>query len=213
MAPRIGPRTLSFDTQFDTDAAAGNLPQVSWITTADGYSDHSPAPICTGENYVVDKLNAIAAGPSSQWLHTIVVLTWDEWGGLYDHVAPPFVDNLGLACVPIIVISAVFGKRGDSHPGRVQFSIVKQIGRDILAVEPGESRRWRERSQHISELQPDSDFTDGDQFIESCATADQWPAGGVSAGEFRAMRYFVIALLLCGCHAYKGNPPGSPRLR
>ena len=116
------------DSTFDADASSGNLPQVSFITTASGWSFHAPAPLCTGENYVVDKLNAIAAGGSTQWNHTIVVLTWDEWGGTYDHVAPPVIDGLGLGIrVPILVISPYSLAGNVIHTQGSFESIVKQI--------------------------------------------------------------------------------------
>ena len=59
---------------------------------------------CAGENWTVQQINAIMQGPL--WPTTAIVLTWDDFGGFYDHVPPPFVDQLGLGPrVPLIVIS------------------------------------------------------------------------------------------------------------
>jgi phospholipase C len=57
-----------------------------------------------GENWTVRMLNAVMAGPD--WRHTAVVLTWDDFGGFYDHVPPPHPDIYGLGPrVPAIIIS------------------------------------------------------------------------------------------------------------
>jgi phospholipase C len=73
-------------SQFATDAAAGTLPQVSWVTTSLPLSDHPPTSLCAGENWSVQQLNAVMNGPL--WSSTAVALTWDDWGGFYDHVVP-----------------------------------------------------------------------------------------------------------------------------
>jgi phospholipase C len=94
-------------TQFATDAASGNLPAVSWLVQPGGVSDHPPYSICNGENFTVQQINAIM-GNASLWAHTAIVLTWDEWGGFYDHVAPPRGPNPYIEYgfrVPALIIS------------------------------------------------------------------------------------------------------------
>lgn len=73
---------------FDTDAAAGKLPAVSWLTGPNTSSDHPPTSICLGENWTVDAINSIMRN-KTLWAHTAIVLTWDDFGGFYDHVPPP----------------------------------------------------------------------------------------------------------------------------
>lgn len=66
--------------------------------------------MCAGENWTVRQINAVMRGP--EWSHTAIFLTWDDFGGLYDHVAPPSLDSMGLGIrVPLIVISS-WAKRG-----------------------------------------------------------------------------------------------------
>jgi len=90
--------------QFTTDAAAGTLPSVSWLTPPGGYSDHPPANMCKGENWTVNAIDAVMNGPD--WANTVIVLTWDDWGGFYDHVLPQQQDALGYGYrVPFMVIS------------------------------------------------------------------------------------------------------------
>ncbi len=80
--------------QFVSDAMSGNLPAVSWISTPTLVSEHTPASVCVGENWTVSLVNALAAGPD--WSSTAMFLTWDDFGGFYDHVAPDQIDTFGL---------------------------------------------------------------------------------------------------------------------
>jgi phospholipase C len=92
------------DKRFTHDVAAGHLPAVSWLVTAARYSDHAPASICLGEDWTVRMINSIMA--SRYWKNTVIFLTWDDFGGFYDHVAPPRQDAISLGPrVPTIVIS------------------------------------------------------------------------------------------------------------
>jgi phospholipase C len=91
-------------TQFVNDALAGNLPAVSYLVPDGPDSEHPSASICTGENWTVNQINAVMEGPD--WGSTLIVLTWDDFGGFYDHVAPPQLDIYGLGPrAPLIIIS------------------------------------------------------------------------------------------------------------
>jgi phospholipase C len=109
-------------TDFVTDAMSGNLPSVSWISTPSEYSEHPPASVCVGENWSVSLLQALASGPD--WASSAMFLTWDDFGGFYDHVAPTQVDYWGLGFrVPLIVISP-FTIPGTIDHTRGEFSSV-----------------------------------------------------------------------------------------
>jgi phospholipase C len=93
--------------QFAKDAAAGSLPTVSWLVQPDATSDHPGASVCAGENWTVSQINPIMQN-SSLWQSTAILLTWDDFGGLYDHVVPPVGPNSHLEYgfrAPLIVIS------------------------------------------------------------------------------------------------------------
>jgi len=77
-------------TQFLTDAKAGRLPHLSFVKTSMATSDHPPNSITVGENYQVSEINAIIQG--GLWENTAIFITWDDWGGFYDHVKPPVVE-------------------------------------------------------------------------------------------------------------------------
>jgi phospholipase C len=101
------------DTQFTSDASQGHLPAVSWLVTGEA-SEHPPHSTCMGENWTVRQLNAVMNGPD--WNSTVVFLTWDDFGGFYDHVRPPLVDNYGLGPrVPLIIISPYSRKGQITH--------------------------------------------------------------------------------------------------
>jgi phospholipase C len=91
-------------SHFYSAAANGTLPAVSWITPTQANSDHPPASIGTGQAYVTNLINTIMHGPD--WDSTAIFLTWDDWGGFYDHVVPPQADSDGYGLrVPSLVIS------------------------------------------------------------------------------------------------------------
>ena len=92
-------------TAFFTAARNGTLPAVSWLVP-DLYDSEHPGGwlVSTGQSYVTRLINAVMHSPD--WDSTAIFLTWDEWGGFYDHVRPPKVDFLGYGLrVPGMVIS------------------------------------------------------------------------------------------------------------
>jgi phospholipase C len=92
------------DTQFGTDVQAGRLPAVSWLTPGWTDSEHPPASMCVGQNWTVQIMNDIMRSP--YWSSTVVVLAWDDFGGFYDHVAPPHPDIYGYGPrVPALILS------------------------------------------------------------------------------------------------------------
>jgi phospholipase C len=92
------------NSHFISDVQAGKLPAVSWLIPPSNASDHPPHSICEGENWTVLQLNELMH--SNYWKDSVVFLTWDDFGGFFDHVPPPHVDLYGLGPrVPTIVIS------------------------------------------------------------------------------------------------------------
>jgi phospholipase C len=101
---------ISPPAQFLTDVAAGKLGAVTWITPAFANSDHATSESNTGPEWVANVVNAV--GHSGFWNSTAIFVMWDEWGGWYDHVPPPYEDYDGLGMrVPLLVISP-FAKKG-----------------------------------------------------------------------------------------------------
>jgi phospholipase C len=75
-------------------ARAGNLPSVSWIVPNGRNSEHPPASILNGQAWVTHIIDAAMRSPD--WSSTAIFLSWDDWGGFYDHVVPPTVNGQGL---------------------------------------------------------------------------------------------------------------------
>ncbi len=102
------------------DIRAERIPAVTWVTPRFELSDHPPESTCFAHDWLTDVINALMK--SSMWEHTALFLTWDEWGGFYDHVPPPEVDDIGLGFrVPMLVISP-YAKRGYVDDARGEFS-------------------------------------------------------------------------------------------
>jgi len=77
--------------QFAQDAAAGNLPSVSWVYAPHLQSEHPNDNVAFGMQWTVDQVNAIVQG--GLWSKTAIFISWDDWGGWYDHVTPPNIEQ------------------------------------------------------------------------------------------------------------------------
>ena len=103
-------RNIQDVSHFITAARQGTLPAVSWVVPNQQHSEHPPADIRSGQAWVTNLVNSVMQGPS--WDSTAVFVTWDDWGGFYDHVPPPTVDENGYGIrVPSLVISP-YARRG-----------------------------------------------------------------------------------------------------
>ena len=88
-----------------TDLAQGNLADVSWIVGAPGGDEHPPKNVRIGQDSVADGI-VNSLGASLYWPSIAVFVTWDDYGGFYDHVAPPQVDPMGYGFrVPCLIVS------------------------------------------------------------------------------------------------------------
>jgi phospholipase C len=148
-------------------AKKGSLPAVSWVVPSGAVSEHPPAAVSFGQSYVTSLVNAAMNGPD--WDSTAIFLAWDDWGGFYDHVAPPTVDENGYGLrVPGIVISA-YAKRGYVDHETYSFdAYVKFIEDDFLGgqrIDPRTDGRpdrrpdVREREPILGNLVKDFDFS------------------------------------------------------
>jgi phospholipase C len=91
-------------TQVLTDITNSQLATVSWVIPSGLESDHALSNDGSGPSYVASIVNAI--GSSSYWSNTAIIITWDDWGGWYDHVAPQILNSYEYGFrVPMIVVS------------------------------------------------------------------------------------------------------------
>ena len=77
--------------RFAKDAAAGKLPAVSWVYGPKGLSEHPVEPVKAGQKWTADQVDAVVKG--GLWRNTVIFITWDDWGGWFDHVKPPLVEK------------------------------------------------------------------------------------------------------------------------
>ncbi len=83
---------------------------MSWIVPSQNDSEHPPGSVHQGQAYVTAIVNAAMKSPD--WKSTAIFVSWDDWGGFYDHVVPPRVDENGYGLrVPAMVISP-YARRG-----------------------------------------------------------------------------------------------------
>jgi phospholipase C len=118
-------------TNFFSAAKAGTLPAVSWIDPNGSVSEHPPGLLSSGQTYVTGLINAIMQGPD--WNSTAIFVSWDDWGGFYDHVDPPSVDANGYGLrVPGLVISPYARQGYIDHQTLSHDAYVKFIEDDFL---------------------------------------------------------------------------------
>jgi phospholipase C len=163
---------------FRVAAQNGTLPSVSWVTPNAAHSEHPPASVHIGQAWVTGLVNAVMRGPD--WNSTAIFLSWDDWGGFYDHVTPPNVDTNGYGIrVPGIVISP-YARRGFiDHQTLSHDAYLKFIEDDFLhgmRLDPRVDGRpdprptVREKAPQLGDLARDFDFSQPPRPPELLAT-------------------------------------------
>lgn len=146
----------------------GKLPSVVWIVPSFQNSEHPPASIKKGESYVTNIVNTIMQSP--EWNNSVIFISWDDFGGFYDHVSPPKVDENGYGLrVPGLVISP-YAKKGYidhqnlSHDAYLKF--IEDVFLDKQRIDPDSNGRpdkrptVRENVSIIGDLKMISIFLD-----------------------------------------------------
>jgi phospholipase C len=191
------------------------LPSVSWVVPNNKVSEHPPSTVSAGQTYVTTLINAIMHSPC--WQSSAIFLSWDDWGGFYDHVVPPAVDRNGFGLrLPGMVISP-YAKAGYiDHQQLSHDAYLKFIEEDFLGGarlnpqtdgRPDKRTDVREEMPGVGNLVEDFNF---DQTSSSPLILPAHPApgpascapGSVAAGQL------VPAPPACG--AVAPAPPPSP---
>jgi len=153
--------------RFYAAAKNGTLPAISWVIPESAISEHPPSSIHAGQAYVTGLINTIMQGPD--WNSTVIFLSWDDWGGFYDHVVPPKVDQNGYGLrVPSLVISP-YAKKGFidhqtlSHDAYLKFIEDIFLGGQRLDPQtdsrPDSRPTVRENVPQLGDLLNDLDFS------------------------------------------------------
>ncbi|HLJ68123.1 MAG TPA: alkaline phosphatase family protein, partial [Chloroflexota bacterium] len=154
-------------TNFYAAAKAGTLPNVSWIVPSGPNSEHPPALVSAGQSYVTGLINAVMQSPD--WSSSAIFLSWDDWGGFYDHVAPPTVDSMGYGLrVPGLVISPYARQGYIDHQTLSHDAYLKFIEDDFLGGQrldpktdgrPDTRPTVRENVPQLGDLTSEFDFS------------------------------------------------------
>lgn len=103
-SPKVVLNQTQSSAQILSDITNNQLAQVSWVIPDGQDSDHALSNNGCGPSWVTSIVDAI--GNSPYWSNTVIVITWDDWGGWYDHVAPQILNSYEYGFrVPMIVIS------------------------------------------------------------------------------------------------------------
>ena len=152
---------------YFAEAKKGTLPSVMWVTPSQADSEHPPASVHQGQAYVTAVINAAMKSPD--WDSTAIFLQWDDWGGFYDNVVPPPVDQNGYGLrVPAMVISP-YAKAGlHRPPDAVERRLSRSSSRTTSWAAPGSTRQTdgrpdprpdvREDEKILGNMDDDFDF-------------------------------------------------------
>ena len=158
------PNIITNDTQIFTDIEDGALAGVSWVCPDWPASDHPPRLVELGQNYIANLCNAIMN--SRYWESSAIFVTWDDWGGLYDHVRPPVLDSMGLGPrVPLLVVSPYAVSGYISHELAEFSSLAKFVEANWGLPSLGQ----RDANPQVSDLMDFFDFSQAPQppFIQA----------------------------------------------
>lgn len=135
---RFGPEwatnEISPETRFLSDVRSGKLANVTWIVPDWRNSDHSDSRSATGPSWVASIVNAV--GDSEFWRNSVILVTWDDSGGWYDHVPPPQLDYDGLGVrVPLLVVSP-YARRGIVEHTQYEFGSILRFTETVFGLSP-----------------------------------------------------------------------------
>jgi phospholipase C len=119
-----------------TDISTGNLPGVSWVMPADDlHSDHPGSDSAEGPSWVAAVVNAV--GQSQYWNSTAIFITWDDWGGWYDHVPPTIYNSYELGFrVPLVIVSP-YAKTGYVSHRQHEFASILAFAEKTFGIPKG----------------------------------------------------------------------------
>jgi phospholipase C len=152
--------------EFYEDVTGGKMPSVAWIAPANTVSEHPTSLVSEGQAYVTALINTIMK--SKEWATTAIFLSWDDWGGFYDHVPPPKVDGAGYGLrVPGLTISpwvkkGFIDKQVLSHDAYLRFIEDVFLGGQRLDPKtdgrPDPRPNVRESAAQLGDLMKEFDF-------------------------------------------------------
>lgn len=134
--PELSSHIVDLNEYYE-DLENGTLPAVAYIAPA-GASEHPPGSIRSGQKFVKALIQALMR--SSSWQSSAFMVMYDDWGGWYDHVVPPQVDEFGYGMrVPAFMVSA-YAKRGHIESTVLDFTSILKFIQENWDLEPLSAR-------------------------------------------------------------------------
>jgi phospholipase C len=127
------------DLNFAQQLAQGEVGNVTWIQPSPSNCEH-PGMSLVDHGAAWTRSIVKAIGDSPYWDHCVILITWDDWGGFYDHVPPPQLDALGLGPrVPALVVSP-WAKKGLVDHTQYEHSSFLRLAEDVFGIAPMTAR-------------------------------------------------------------------------
>jgi phospholipase C len=134
--PALASHIVDLD-QYYEDLDQGTLPAVAYVVPS-GASEHPPGSLISGQRFVQTLISSLTR--SSAWADSAFLLAYDDWGGWYDHVAPPQVDDFGYGFrVPALLVSP-YARRHDVDHTQLDFTSILRFVEDNWALDPLQGR-------------------------------------------------------------------------
>ena len=119
-------------SQVLTDIANGQLADVVWITPTKQASDHPRSTDGSGPSWVGSIVNAI--GNSQYWNSTAIFVTWDDWGGFYDHVTPTVYNSYELSFRVPLIVASPYAKSGYVSHVQYEFGSILKFTEETFGL-------------------------------------------------------------------------------
>ena len=148
--PALSSHIVNLDEYYD-DLVNGTLPEVAFIAPS-GPSEHPPSSLQSGQRFVKTLIQSLMR--SEYWESSAFIWSYDDWGGWYDHVPPPQVDEYGYGFrVPALLVSA-YAKAGYIDSTELDYTSVLKFIEDNWGVAP-----LAERDANANSIANAFDFT------------------------------------------------------
>jgi phospholipase C len=144
--------TIDQPLQVVSDIKKGKLAAVSWVNSPALASDHPQLNDGDGPSWIAYVVDAV--GKSKYYQNTAILVTWDDWGGWYDHVIPQQYNFLGLGFrVPLLVVSA-WAKHGYVSHVQHEFGSILKFTEEVYGLPS-----LGQRDQYADDLSDCFDFS------------------------------------------------------
>lgn len=175
--------------EYHRDLERGTLPAVSYIVPS-GASEHPPGSVAAGTQFVRTLIDALMR--SSAWDESAFLWTYDDWGGWFDHVAPPAVDEFGYGFRAPALLVSPYARKGHVDSTELDFTSILRFIEENWGLEP-----LTERDAQAKTFLSAFELSQGPRTPVFLGTSRQ-PASPPSPGSGLVYAAYATAATLCG---------------